>query len=63
LDCSPEWALEPKDAGEIYRTEQAMLKIEHRIKQTATLFLDKRVSDEDFEVPRFAVTVRMRVFG
>jgi len=25
-----------------------MLKIEHRIKQTATLFLDKRVSDEDF---------------
>ena len=44
----PSGPIEPKDAGEIYRTEQAMLKIEHRIKQTATLFLDKRVSDEDF---------------
>jgi len=34
--------------GRFTRLNKPMLKIEHRVKQTATLFLDKRVSDEDF---------------
>lgn len=46
----PSGMWEPKNAGEIYRTEQMMLKIEHYIKRTAALFFDKRFSDEDFAV-------------
>ncbi len=46
----PNGMWEPKSGGEVYRIEQAMLKIEHYIKRTSALFFDKRFSDEDFAV-------------
>jgi hypothetical protein len=43
----PSGQLEVKSGGEVYRTEQTMLKLEMLVKKVASCFFDKRVTDEE----------------